>query len=114
VDTGTGCPSAIADADTPPGTVRWTTFTGRTYEHRPPAATPEPASREAVATAAAIDARRRNEDAGTPMDEVYDENTALRQWDRSRELQAERAQRAERRRRPTHTWQPSLPDEPPF
>jgi hypothetical protein len=108
-------PGALADGCAPPGTVIWTTFTGRSYEHRPPAATPEPAPREMIAACAAIDARNRNHEAGTPMDEIYDENNALAHWDRSRQLQQEKAERAAAaRRRPTRTWTTTIPDEPPF
>jgi hypothetical protein len=113
-------PAALADADVPPGTVIWTTFTGRSYEHRPPAATPDPAPREVLAAVAAINARHRQEQAATPMDEIYDQNTALSQWDRSRRIQAERTARAQQRaertagRRRTGDREAALPQEPPF
>ncbi|HYY12491.1 MAG TPA: DUF222 domain-containing protein [Kineosporiaceae bacterium] len=35
--------------DEPPGTVEWTTWTGRRYLHRPPRATPEPADPDVLA-----------------------------------------------------------------
>jgi hypothetical protein len=103
----------------PPGSARWITFTGRSYEHRPPAATPEPAPRDVVAACAALADLREAEDRGQPMDEIYDENTALSHWERSRrallDKQAARDERLAARRPRRHDTATAVAfAEPPF
>ena len=110
--------TAGTDGTPPPGSARWITFTGRSYEHRPPAATPAPADPRVVAACAALADLREAEDRGRPMDEIYDENTALSHWERSRRLlldkQAAREERLAARRYSGHQAETYLSDEPPF
>jgi hypothetical protein len=75
------------DPAAPPGTLEWTTWTGRTYRHQPPEAAVAPARSDDVAHAAAVEADRAQHEAllehSTVMDQEYDQNWALRDWDRS-------------------------------
>jgi D-amino-acid dehydrogenase len=71
------------------------------------------ADRAVIAAAAAVDARRRAVERATPMDDIYDENTALSHWEHTQQRHRDReAARADRARRATTTV--DLPDQPPF
>jgi hypothetical protein len=109
------------DPTAPPGTLEWTSWTGWTYRHQPPEAAVPPARGDDIAHAAAVVAERaQNEvllDRGEVLDENYDLDWALRDWDRS--LRKLREQRPEpdgtpKETRPTLSPRPARHDPPPF
>jgi Domain of unknown function (DUF222) len=71
----------------PPGTVEWHSWTGRTYRHQPPEAAVAPVRESELAHAAGVETDRVLHEDFTAhskvMDERYDQDWALRDWDRS-------------------------------
>ncbi len=121
-------PTVLGDipGDAPPGSLEWTTLTGRRYPHRPPRATPAPTDRDVLAALASHDHdpvdRSRNDEhlSGTARDcrSLGSDDPALAHWDRARlrrlEQQAEReARRARRGAVDLTSWQAEDLDAPP-
>jgi Domain of unknown function (DUF222) len=112
--------SAEEDVSAPPGTVEWTTWTGRAYRHEPPEAAIAPVGATDQEHAANVAVERMMSETvlnlSEVMDEDYDRDYTLRDWYLSLRQFHERAPREARNanepRRPVE--QPaSRPDDPP-
>jgi hypothetical protein len=112
--------------DIPPGSLDWTTLTGRRYRHQPPRATPIPTDREILAALVARDSDpvdRPHDDeglSGTARDSrsLGSDDPALAHWDRARlrRLEQQAAREARRARRGAvdlTSWHPEDLDVPP-
>lgn len=86
------------DPAAPPGTLAWSTWTGRTYRHVPPPVAVLPADPADVAHAAAVDAGRALHEAlenrGTTVDDTLDWDRAADRWRRAVRRRDERLPRS--------------------
>jgi Domain of unknown function (DUF222) len=108
------------DPGVPVGTVEWSTWTGRTYRHQPPEVAAAPVRPGELAHAARVEADQVRDEAvlshSTVLDEQYDQDWALRDWDLSlRKLQERPPQPTQESKEPRPGCAPRTtpPDDPP-